>query len=100
MGLGMRGILVIFNHHRKDPMTKPIIDRATIEAERLDAIRQRDEYQQKANEAQALSQRAQQMAQEAAQGILIANGMIQQNDFYLKMLSTKGPTDEAPAPAP
>lgn len=63
-----------------------MIDRAKIEAERLDAIRQRDEAQQQANEAQAMSVRAQQLGQEAAQKILVANGAIQQNDAYLKML--------------
>lgn len=65
-----------------------IIDKAEVEAERLDAIRQRDEWQQKANEAQILAQRAQQMGQEAAQGILTANGAIQQNDAYLKKLAS------------
>jgi hypothetical protein len=74
-----------------------MIDKETILAERLDAIRQRDEWQQKAGEAQALAQRAQQMGQEAVQGILIANGAIQQNDAYLKKLQELPITEKEPA---
>lgn len=68
------------------PKPVPSLDREAVTAERLDAIRQRDEAQQQANEAQALLQRAQQMGQEAGQRLLVANGMVQQNDAYLKLL--------------
>lgn len=66
--------------------TDPVISREMIVNERLDAIRQRDEAQQKATEAQTMMQRAQQLQQEAAQAALVANGAIQQNDAFLKML--------------
>lgn len=78
-------------------MSKPkTLDRAAIEAEKADAIRQRDAAQQAANEAAALAQRAQQMGQEAAQKMLVASGAVQQCDAFLRVLET---ADAPPAPA-
>lgn len=69
--------------------------RAAIEAEKADAIRQRDAAQQAANEAAALAQRAQQMGQEAAQKMLVASGAVQQCDAFLRVLEA---ADASPAP--
>ena len=66
-----------------------MIDRATLEAEKADAIRQRDEAQARINAAI----QAQQQAQAAA---LIAEGAVQQIDALLAMLD-KPPLKAVPS---
>lgn len=68
------------------PKPAPILDRALIESELLDAKAQRDAAQQKLNESQALAQQAQQNANAAQAMIFTSSGAIQQNEAYLKKL--------------
>lgn len=76
---------------------KKFLDRALIESERLDAIRQRDEAQQQLNAAAQQIHAGQQLQQQAQSKLLIAEGMVQQNDAYLKKLET---LDASSTPSP
>lgn len=74
-----------------------MIERWQIEAERLDAQRQRDNAQQALNAAVAAQQRAQSDAQAAQAMLYIATGAVQQCDAFLKKLETIDAQPPAPA---
>lgn len=65
---------------------KPVINRALLDAELLDAKSQRDSAQQSLNAANVQMQQSQQTAQQAQAMLLTASGAIQQLEALIKKL--------------